>query len=139
MGLPYFVALLGEACAAAGDVEGGRQHLEEALTTADRTGAYFGYSEMLRLKGELLLLGGRADAEAAATCFRAALDSARSQGARLPELRAALSLAGLWSRQGRLEAGKSLVRPIYDGLSEGHETADLRQAAIFLQKKSVPA
>src|SRR4029078_7420484 len=71
MGLPYFVALFGGALAKAGEREAGLVQIERALATANEQGSRFQFSEMLRLKGELLATSsaGRPDAEG---CFRAA-------------------------------------------------------------------
>jgi len=138
MGLPYFVALLSEAYPQVGRVEKGLQQIEEALATADRNRAYFGHSEMLRIKGKLLLLAAPADTADAEACFRAAMAAAGRQKARLPELRAALSLADLWRLQGRAGEAHSLVRPLYDALSEGHRTPDLRKAQELLNEHVSP-
>ena len=132
MGLPYFVALLSEAHAQVGEVERGLQQIEEALATADRNRAYFGHSEMLRIKGQLLLLAAPSDTAAAEACFRSAMMVASGQKARLPELRAALSLARLWRLQDRVADAHSLVRPLYDALSEGQRTPDLCNARRLL-------
>jgi len=132
MGLPFFVALLGDAYARQGDVDRGRNLIDDAITTAARTGACFGYPEMLRMRGALTLRAAPDDVDAAEADFSAAMAAARRQQARLPELRAAVSLAGLWQGQGRADEAATLVRPLYDWFSEGHDSADLRRAAALL-------
>lgn len=138
MGLPYFVALLGEAFGQAGKVEKGLREIEEALAMAERNQAYFGHPEMLRIKGQLLLLSAPSDTTDAEACFRSAMTVASRQKARLPELRAALSLADLWRLQGQQKEAASLVRPLYDALSEGHRTPDLSKAKQLLERSSYP-
>jgi adenylate cyclase len=48
------------------------------------------------------------------------------------ELRAAVSLAGLWSGQGRRAEALELLAPVYGGFTEGFDTADLRSAWALL-------
>lgn len=58
---------------------------------------------------------------------------ARSQSARVLELRAATSLARLWQKQGRIREARELLAGIYGGFSEGFDTPDLRQAQVLLE------
>ena len=69
--------------------------VERALTAALENGALFQYSELLRLKGELLLRKTHLDRAEAKALFHNAVETAQRQGARLPQLRAATSLARL--------------------------------------------
>mgnify|MGYP001593607277 CR=1 FL=1 len=97
---PYCLALLAEALAKAGQVEGGLTALAEALEAAQSTGERYYEAELHRLQGELLLDQGAGRAEAKA-CFARALEMARRQGARSLELRAAASLARMGDPQVR--------------------------------------
>jgi predicted ATPase len=90
-------------------------------------------SELLRIKGELLLLQGAPGAAAVAEDhFRQALDWARRQGALSWELRAAMSLARLLRDQGRPADAMALLQPIYDRLTEGFDTVDLQAAKALI-------
>jgi predicted ATPase len=92
-------------------------------------------AELLRIKGELLLLHGAPGAAAAAEDhFRQALDWACRQGALSWELRAATSLARLLRDQGRSIEAAALLQPVYDRFTEGFETADLRTAKRLLDE-----
>ena len=71
-------------------------------------------------------------AEAEAELHRC-LDCARSQGIRMIELRAAISLAGLWQTQGKIQKAHDLLKPVYDWFIEGFETPDLRTAKVLLE------
>jgi len=88
-------------------------------------------AELWRLRGELLLLEGEAEAEAA-RCFHCALHVAQEQQARSWELRAATSLARLLSTQNRSEEAKSQLAPVLSGFPEGFDTADLKDATTLL-------
>jgi tetratricopeptide (TPR) repeat protein len=93
--------------------------------------------ELLRLKGDLLLLQGTsAVADTAADLFRIALDSARQQESLSWELRAATSLARLLRDQGRSADASACLRPIYDRFTEGFGTADLITAKQLLDELS---
>jgi predicted ATPase len=132
MGLPYFMALLGQASGRAGQIDEGLAQIEGALETASRHGAAFQLPEMLRLKGELMLASPGADLEGAERCFRSAVEAARQQGARLPELRAATSLARLLRGRGETARMRQLLMPLLAGFSSGFETTDLHEAQSLL-------
>jgi tetratricopeptide (TPR) repeat protein len=51
---PYYLSLLAESCAAAGQPESALDHLDRALSIADTQGDAWWLAELLRMKGELL-------------------------------------------------------------------------------------
>jgi predicted ATPase len=107
--------------------------LEEALAWAATTDERWLIAELLRIKGELLLLQNASRAaDSAAELFREALDLSRRQGTLSWELRAATSLAQLRRDQGRAAEAVALLQPVYDRFSEGFETADLRATKALL-------
>ena len=134
----YFTAFLSpfaEALAGVGDVTQGLAVIEEALAPYESNKELWCLAELLRRKGELLLLERRPRAAAGAEDhFAQALDVARRQGALSWELRAALSLARLWRDQGRSEDAYRLLAPVYDRFTEGFETADLRAAKALIDQ-----
>ncbi|HZH26815.1 MAG TPA: hypothetical protein VEY95_06480, partial [Azospirillaceae bacterium] len=64
--------------------------------------------------------------------YRAALRLAGQQGAPALELRAATGLARWLAETGRHEDGRNVLRPVYDGFTEGFETRDLGEARALL-------
>jgi predicted ATPase len=91
----------------------------------------------LRLKGDLMLRQAQTSrASAAEECFRTANEIAREQDALFWELRIALDLARLRTIQGRADAAKQLLAPVYGRFSEGFETPDLRAARALLDGRS---
>jgi predicted ATPase len=76
---PYYLALLAEAAARAGQREAGLTWLAEALVVVDDTGERRWEAELHRLKGELLLARATEQETEAETCLRQALDVARHQ------------------------------------------------------------
>jgi predicted ATPase len=129
--LSWSLLLLAEAYQAAGEYDQGLLALSEALQHIDQTGEGYYAAEAHRRRGELLLAHSR-DAQGAQACFLRALEIARAQHARAWELRAATSLARLWSSQGRVREAQELLQGVHNAFTEGHDTADLREAAYVL-------
>jgi predicted ATPase len=64
------------------------------------------------------------------------LGIAAEQGAKLWELRAAMSLARLSRDQGRGAEARDLLAPVYDWFTEGFDTPDLKEAKALLSEYS---
>jgi predicted ATPase/DNA-binding winged helix-turn-helix (wHTH) protein len=125
---------LAEALAHAGRIAEGLALLEAEI---ERSKTSWLAPELLRLKGELLLLQGTPSAaEMPEALFRQALDEARRQGALSWELRAAMSLARLLHSRGRYGDAMAVLRPVYDRFTEGSGTADLIAAKRLLDGPS---
>ena len=91
-------------------------------------------AETYRLQGELLLARATGQDTEAEACFRQALDIARRQQAKSWELRAAMSLARLWQRQGKRDAARQVLTEVYGWFTEGFDTADLQEAKALLDQ-----
>ena len=129
-----FVSEIAEALGRAGQIADGLALIDEAIDRCQSTEEHWVTSELLRIKGELVLLQGAEGAAAVAEDhFRQADDWARRQGALSWELRAATSLARLWRDQGRPADAMALLQPVYDRFTEGFDTADLEEAKALLQ------
>jgi predicted ATPase len=81
--------------------------IEDAQKMAADHGGLFWQAELFRLKGELLLGQSEQSVHAAEQCFCKALEIARSQHAKMFELRAATSLARLWKKLNQLVMPKA--------------------------------
>jgi predicted ATPase len=128
-----FLGVLAEGSAGAGQLAAGRAAVDEALARSESNEERWCIAELLRVKGELVLLENAPDAAAAAEDhFRQALGWARRQGALSWELRAATSLARMWRNQDRSQEARELLAPVYDRFTEGFETADLAAAKALL-------
>lgn len=128
-----FLGVLAEGLAGTGKVAEGLAAVDEALARSESNEDGWCIAELLRVKGELVLLENAPDAAAAAEDhFRRALDWARRQGALSWELRAATSLARMWRNQERSKEARELLAPVYDRFTEGFETADLKAAKALL-------
>ena len=135
------LSLLAEAYALDGQAETGLEILTDALDLVNSRGMHLWEADVHRLRGELLLAqhgSGQTPSatrvEEAAACFQRALAQARQRQARAWELRAATSLARLWQQQGRIEAARAVLAPVYSSFTEGFDTADLKQAKALLDE-----
>jgi predicted ATPase len=129
------VFLTAEALGHAGQNAEGLAAIEEAISRSERTEEHWTMAELVRAKGELLLLHGAPGAAAVAEDhFRQALDWARRQGALSWELRAATSLARLLSEKGRSADGRAILQPVHERFTEGFDTADLITAKQLLDE-----
>jgi tetratricopeptide (TPR) repeat protein len=129
---PTFLAHLAEALLAADRPDEGLAAVQEGFEAAERGLERYYVAELHRLRGELLRRKG--DLEDAERSFEAALDFARTQGARSLELRAATGLARVLLSTSRIPAARTLLSDIYGWFTEGHETRDLVQARTLLER-----
>ena len=108
--LPHLAGLAADAYLMSGDTAAGLRSVEDGLGVAARTGERFWEPELLRLRGELhIAQDPRCAASEAEQAFREAIEHARSQGAMLLALRAAVSLGRSLRRAGRVGEARSLI------------------------------
>ncbi|MEH2556280.1 putative ATPase/class 3 adenylate cyclase [Bradyrhizobium algeriense] len=135
--VPYFRSLLAELHGRSGAVNEGLDLVGEALDRAEETGERWFEAELHRMMGELMLRLPKADPTAMEARFGHAAAAARQQGAKLWELRAATSLARLWTQQGRRGEAHDLLAPLHRQFTEGFETPDLQAASAILRETTV--
>jgi predicted ATPase len=134
VGTPSMFAALADALARCGKTHEGLAAVAEGLEMVDAGGDRYSLPEIYRVKGRLLLDHSAADRDAAAAAYRQAIEIAREQQARLLELRASTSLARLLGENGRRDAARELLAPVYRGFTEGFDTPDLRDAKALLDE-----
>jgi class 3 adenylate cyclase/tetratricopeptide (TPR) repeat protein len=130
--VPQMNLYLAEACLVAGRFREGLEAVEEGSERAVQFEERAACAELHRIRGELLAASGRGPADEVETCFRGALDVAREQQAKTFELRAATSLARLWSDRGERQRAHDLLAPIFGWFTEGFGTRDLEVARTLL-------
>jgi len=108
--------------------------IEDAQKIALTQGERFWQAELFRLKGELLLGQSDRSLKEAEQCFCKALEIARDQHAKMLELRAATSLAKLWTSLNRLDDAKSILNLVYASFTEGFGSPDLIEAKTILEQ-----
>jgi len=134
-----FLAALAEGFAGAGQAARSLAVVDEALARLDRTEERWIVAELLRLKGELVLLHDAPNATAVAEDhFRRSLDWADRQGALFWELRTTMSLARLRQRQRKASEARKVLTAVYDRFTEGFDTTDLVAAKALLMTLRSP-
>lgn len=126
-----YLSILAEIYAQTGQPSQGLPLLDQLFNHIAVTGMLSSKAELHRLKGELLRVQGT-DAQEAEAQFLQALAIARQQEAKALELRAAMSLARLWQRQGKGREAHAMVAAIYGWFTEGFATPDLQDARALL-------
>ena len=124
--------MIAEGFSRAGLIIDGLAAVEETLAWTQRSEEQWLMAELLRVRGDLLLLQNPPATAAAKDHFRQALDWARRQGALSWELRAATSLARLLLDQGRSAEAMAVLQPVYARFTEGFDTADLKTAKALI-------
>jgi predicted ATPase len=149
----YFLGLLSQAHAKAGQLEAGLAVLTEALSTVERTGERFWEAELFRLRGELMYAkggGGQnlnpeqvamlvAQSQASSPHSQSveyylnkASEIAHAQGGKLLELRATLSLARIWSKEGNSKLAQHLLAKVYSQWPQGSQTVNVEEIKLLL-------
>jgi predicted ATPase len=121
-----------EAYAMLGQPVEGLNCLAEAARIIETTEERYHETELHRLRGDLLNATG--DPAAAERNYHLALEVAKRQSAKLLELRASISVARLWCKQGKRGEARDLLAPIYGWFTEGFDTPDLKAAKVLLDE-----
>jgi predicted ATPase len=117
---PSYLGMLATADVLEGDRVAAARRYDEAVQIAEATGERVHLAAVLIGKSHLLAGGGpggrasRAVTAAAGDCLEQAVEVARSQGARLFELRATVALARHYDRTGRSVEGLSRLRQVHE-------------------------
>ena len=109
--------------------------IRQALGLGSERDENWSQAELVRLHGELLLAQGAV--EEAEQQFRQAIELARRQQTKSPQLRAVMSLCRLWQIQDRRQPAHDLLAEIYAWFTEGFDTPDLIQARALLEELSL--
>jgi class 3 adenylate cyclase/predicted ATPase len=138
MAVPIFLVLLADAYGQAGQAGEGLRVSDEALAIVQRNRDCNSEApELYRIRGELMLAVSAERQDEAEASLRRALDIARRQQAKSPELRATMSLARLLEKQGKRDEALATLAPIYGWVTEGFDTTDLKDAKALLGELSI--
>jgi tetratricopeptide (TPR) repeat protein len=130
--VPHCFGALAEALGQIGRHADALRAIDQGLECAEETGQHYEDSELLRLRGEILLAGKNGVRRGVEDAFEAALETAKRQQAKSLELRAATSLARLWQKQGRNAEAHALLAPVHRWFTEGFDTRDWKEARALL-------
>ena len=132
--MAWFFGLLASGLGGIGRPEEGLQVVEDGFASIAKTGEQVGSPYLHHVKGELLLAQNPSDGGQAELCFRTAIEIARRQSARWPELGATTSLACLLNQQGRRDEARTTLAEIYGWFTEGFDTRELKDAKTLLDE-----
>jgi len=127
-----YISQLAEALLMAGDLDAAEAAVCEGLIFVEQSGERFWLAELYRLSGRIRLRRPEPECARADACFLRAIEIARSQEARLLELRAATDLARLWRDSGSGGDASALLEPILAAVEGGETTPEFRTARAFL-------
>jgi len=125
---------LAEAYQASGKAHEGLEVLRGAQELMERTGERHWAAELSRLKGELTLQSTPNATGEAEAAFHEAIEIARSQSAKMSELRTTTSLARMLRDTNRRDEARAILTEIYNWFTEGFDTADLKDAEALLDE-----
>jgi predicted ATPase len=130
--VPLYSSYLARAHADGGNFDDAWRCIGEAITAVEAVKEKLWEAEIHRIAGEIALLSPERDVARAESHFQHALGVARAQQARSWELRTAMSMARLWGDQGKRDAARRVLSPVYGWFSEGFDTRDLKEARASL-------
>jgi predicted ATPase len=130
--VPLHLAYLTRAHAELGQFGDARRCIGEALKAIETSKERWCEAEVHRIAGEIALRSPAPDLAKAQAYFERALAVAREQQAKSWELRAAISMARLYRDQGKRDAARDLLAPVYGWFTEGFDTLDLKEAKALL-------
>jgi predicted ATPase len=131
---PYLLHLCAAAYGSASRPKEALPLLSEAIAAASPTSSSSQdlMPELLSLKGDLLLALSSGNAVEAESLYQDALNNSREMSAAMLELQAAMRLSRLWQSEGRSEQALELLSAAYSRITEGFNTADMKEANVLL-------
>jgi ATP/maltotriose-dependent transcriptional regulator MalT len=122
--------MLAEVELEAGKPEAALATAEELISWGRENAELYVMADLLRIKG--LCLRARGQHSEAEAVLREALGTARAQGARMLELRAAIALSELLREQGRPAEARQMLAPLVKEFTEGLDSPELVRAQGLL-------
>ena len=132
--MPLWLSSLASAYAELGQFDDAWRCIGEAMALVETTKETWFEAEVHRIAGEIALMLPKPNAAKAEAYFERALAVAHQQQAESWKLRAAMSLARLWSDQGKVREARELLAPVYGWFTEGIDTRDLKEAKTLLEE-----
>lgn len=132
--LPHRLAVRAEAVAAAGRLDEALDAIDEAIEEVAPTGEAWYEAEALRTKAGMLLARPHPDSHTARRCLEQALEVARSRHTMFWALRAAVDLAALDAREGRLGIARDMLATALAAFGADRSLPELREADALLAR-----
>ena len=137
--VPLFMAFVAEIHMGENQYSTALAIIEDALALASQTGDVINNPELMCLAGDCSM-ELEPDGQRAEQWYQKAIEIARDQGARMPEIRSVTSLGHLWKRDGRHHEAYIAISEILGKFTEGFDTSYLIEAKKLQQElfKSYP-
>jgi len=132
IGAPQTLFLFAEGLRKVGRYDDALGALGLGVAQAEQKGQHYYDADLQRLRAEIFLDKDGNAVDEAEALFGQALEIAQRQEAKTFELRAATGLARLRKRQGKRDAARTLLAPLYAWFTEGFDTRDLQEAKALL-------
>jgi predicted ATPase len=133
-GVPLILSLLAELQLASARFDDAPATVDGGLDFAKHADQPFVSAWLHGLKGNAFLAMEGHTTDEAEREFLLAIEVARSQNAKMLELRAATSLARLWQGQGKRKEAHDLLQPVHGWFTEGIDTQALKDAKALLEE-----
>ena len=128
--MPQLIAMRAEVLMLRGDHARALDDIERILTVTETSRDLYFNAELHRLAAECHLKFD--EHQAAEAALQRAIDTARAQGAKTFELRAATALGRLWVDRHAEASAHALLQSALEGLGNPEETVDVRRARACL-------
>ncbi len=133
----YYLAEYAELLGVANRPGDGLKEIDEALSRCRRYEEGWCLPEILRIKGDLLVLSGAENGKAMGEeLFQKSIGQARFWGMPAWQLRTAISMASLYRREGCRDNAFNLLTSIYAQFPEGDSSVDLTRARALIKQLS---
>jgi tetratricopeptide (TPR) repeat protein len=130
--LGYVHAWRAQALAHLGRYDEARRSIAAARADCLGTGQQTGLVDLAYTEGVVESVDPHAAPGTAIERLRTAAGEARSQNLRLLELRASIAIAAMLRAEGRRDEARACLEPVIDGLTEGHDCAQMIEARHLL-------
>jgi predicted ATPase len=117
-----------------GDHARALDEIQRILTVNETSRDRYFNAELHRLAAQCHL--AFAEPEAAEAALQQAIETARAQGAKTFELRAATGLGRLWADRNQKGSAHALLQSVCESLGDAEETVDMRRARACLMEWS---
>ena len=124
---------IGELYLKVGELEPALNWIDKYLEHVKKTGTNIHTAELFRVRGKILKVMGKPDAEVEQH-FTRALEISRDQQAKTFELRAACDLASLWHCQGKTKEGYKVLKDTFDWFPPDTDSVDYGHAQAQLKE-----
>ncbi len=132
--LPYYLAMLADACGRAELPKQGLLAIGDALAQTRVSNEHWWDAELHRIRAELLFAAGL-DRLEVDTALSRAVDIARSQQSRSLELRVLITRCQISDEGQQAEQAHRALHDLYAQFTEGFDTPDLQTAKALLAKR----